>query len=101
MGQMGIPIFAAAQVNSFPKIKEYLPIYREARAAAGHPDHGGEDVTILLPTYVANTPAQVRQEMEPSIMRWLQSAAARYTSRLHPAMQDATEPYALLPSLTR
>src|SRR6266481_8326971 len=69
MGRMGLPIFAAAQVNPFPKIKEYLPIYRDARAAAGHPDHGGEDVTILVPTYVANTRAQVRQEMEPSIMR--------------------------------
>ncbi len=100
MGQMGIPIFAAAQVNPFLKIKEYLPIYREARAAAGHPDRGGEDVTILVPTYVANTRAQVRQEMEPSIMRWLQSAAARYTSRLQAGMQAAPERYERIRSMT-
>jgi alkanesulfonate monooxygenase SsuD/methylene tetrahydromethanopterin reductase-like flavin-dependent oxidoreductase (luciferase family) len=28
MGHMGLPIFVAAQVNSFPKIREYLTIYR-------------------------------------------------------------------------
>jgi len=100
MGRMGIPIFAAAQVNPFLKIKEYLPIYREARVAAGHPDHGGEDVTVLVPTYVANTRAQVRQEMEPSVMRWLQTAASRYTSRLAAGMQAAPERYERMRSMT-
>src|ERR1700722_18694902 len=36
MGHMGFPIFVAAQVNSFPKIREYLTIYRRSRIAAGH-----------------------------------------------------------------
>ncbi len=81
MGQLGLPIFVAAQVNPFPRIREYLPIYRAARAAAGHPDHGPEDVTVLIPTYVAESRVQVRQEMEPSIMRWLQSVGARYANR--------------------
>jgi alkanesulfonate monooxygenase SsuD/methylene tetrahydromethanopterin reductase-like flavin-dependent oxidoreductase (luciferase family) len=77
MGHMGLPIFVAAQVNPFPRIREYLPIYRRSRAAAGHPDHGAEDVTVLIPTYVAESRAQVTQEIEPSISRWLQIAAAR------------------------
>jgi len=82
MGQMGLPIFVAAQVNPFPRIREYVPLYRQARAAAGHRDNGPEDVTILIPTYVAQSRAQVRREMEPSLMRWLQSVAARYPSGL-------------------
>jgi len=81
MGQLGLPIFVASQVNPFPRIREYLPIYRAARASAGHRDNGPDDVTILMPTYVAESRAQVRQEMEPSVLRWLQSVTARYKDR--------------------
>jgi natural product biosynthesis luciferase-like monooxygenase protein len=81
MGQLGLPIFVASQVNPFPRIKEYLPMYRAARAAAGHPDNGSEDVTVLIPTYVAESREQVRREMEPSVSRWLQTVASRYSNR--------------------
>jgi natural product biosynthesis luciferase-like monooxygenase protein len=81
MGQLGLPIFVASQVNPFPRIREYLPIYRAARAAAGHPADGADDVTVLMPTYVAEGRAQVRQEMEHSVLRWLQSVTARYQDR--------------------
>jgi natural product biosynthesis luciferase-like monooxygenase protein len=80
MGQLGYPIFVAAQVNPFHKIREYLPLYRQARKAAGHPDHGGEDVTLLTPLYIGNDPAQIRQELEPSIKHFLQAVATLYAS---------------------
>jgi alkanesulfonate monooxygenase SsuD/methylene tetrahydromethanopterin reductase-like flavin-dependent oxidoreductase (luciferase family) len=81
MGQLGLPIFVASQVNPFPRIREYLPLYRAARVAAGHPDNRPEEVTILMPTYVAATREQVRQEIEHSVLRWLQSVTARYKDR--------------------
>jgi natural product biosynthesis luciferase-like monooxygenase protein len=80
MGQLGYPIFVAAQVNPFHKIREYLPLYRQARKAAGHPDHGGEDVTLLTPLYIGNDPAQIRRELEPSIKHFLQAVATLYAS---------------------
>jgi natural product biosynthesis luciferase-like monooxygenase protein len=80
MGQLGYPIFAAAQVNPFPKLREYVPLYRQALKAAGHPDRGGEDVTILLPLYVGESPAQIRQELEPSITHFLHTVAGLYSS---------------------
>jgi natural product biosynthesis luciferase-like monooxygenase protein len=78
MGRLGLPIFVASQVNPFPRIREYLPLYRTARAAAGLPTKDPSDVTILMPTYVAETRAQVRQEMEQSVLQWLRSVTARY-----------------------
>ena len=36
IGRMGLPIFVASQVNPFHRIKRFLPIYHEARQAAGH-----------------------------------------------------------------
>jgi natural product biosynthesis luciferase-like monooxygenase protein len=81
MGELGYPIFAAAQVNPFHKIREYLPLYREARRAAGHPDNGGEDVTILTPLHVGRSKAEIRQDLEPSVKHLLQTASSLYRSR--------------------
>ncbi len=81
MGRLGYPIFVASQVNPFFRIKEYIPLYREARRAAGHPDRGGEDVTLLGPLYVGESEAQIRQDLEPSIRRFLQSVASLYASQ--------------------
>jgi hypothetical protein len=36
-GRMGLPIFVASQVNPFHRLKRFLPIFHEARKAAGHP----------------------------------------------------------------
>lgn len=79
-GRMGEPIFVAAQVNPFRKIREFLPVYRQARQAAGHPDRGGEDVTLLTPLYVGESQEQMRQELEPSIRHFLAQVASIYAS---------------------
>ena len=76
MGRLGYPIFVASQVNPFAKMQEYIPLYRETRAAAGHPTCEGVDVTLLGPLYVGPSQAQIRQELEPSVRRFLESVAA-------------------------
>jgi natural product biosynthesis luciferase-like monooxygenase protein len=80
MGRAGYPIFVATPINPFSKLKETLTLYREARRSGGHPDHGGEDVTLVLPLYVSKERAQIRQMMEPSINHYLQTVAAIYRS---------------------
>ena len=79
-GQQGYPIFVASQVNPFRKIKELLPIYRQARQKTGQPEASANDVTLLGPLYVAESPAQLREELEPSIRRFLESVATIYAS---------------------
>jgi alkanesulfonate monooxygenase SsuD/methylene tetrahydromethanopterin reductase-like flavin-dependent oxidoreductase (luciferase family) len=98
MGRLGYQIFAAAQVNPFPRIREYLPIYRDARKAAGHPDNGPEDVTILTPLYVGDSEAQIRQYMEPSLKHFLEASTSIYTS---PEGRQKAEPIALQRALER
>jgi alkanesulfonate monooxygenase SsuD/methylene tetrahydromethanopterin reductase-like flavin-dependent oxidoreductase (luciferase family) len=80
MGRMGLPIFAASQVNPFHRIKRFLPTYLEARKAAGHPDASPEDISILMPLYVGASAAQVRREMEPSIKYFLSTATSLFGS---------------------
>lgn len=79
-GRQGYPIFVASQVNPFRKIKELLPIYRQARTAAGHLEQSIDDVTLLGPVYVAEEPAQLRRELEPSIQQFLQSVSSIYAA---------------------
>jgi len=79
-GRQGYPIFVASQVNPFRKIKELLPLYRQARKAAGQGEPHADDVTLLGPVYVAEDPVQLRRELEPSIKRFLQSISSIYAS---------------------
>jgi alkanesulfonate monooxygenase SsuD/methylene tetrahydromethanopterin reductase-like flavin-dependent oxidoreductase (luciferase family) len=79
-GQQGYSILVASQVNPFRKIKELLPIYRQARKAAGHGEPSSDDITLLGPLYVAADQAQLRRELEPSIRRFLQSVSSIYAS---------------------
>jgi alkanesulfonate monooxygenase SsuD/methylene tetrahydromethanopterin reductase-like flavin-dependent oxidoreductase (luciferase family) len=79
-GRQGHPIFVASQVNPFRKIKELLPIYHQARNAAGLQEPSAEDVTLLGPLYVAEEPDQLRRELEPSIKRFLQSISSIYAT---------------------
>ncbi|MGE0683099.1 MAG: LLM class flavin-dependent oxidoreductase [Candidatus Binatia bacterium] len=79
-GCQGYPIFVASQVNPFRKIKELLPLYRQARKAAGQGEPRADDVTLLGPVYVAEDPVQLRRELEPSIRRFLQSISSIYAS---------------------
>ena len=74
MGRMGHPIFAAAQVNPIPRLREFVPLYRNARKAAGLSGDDPEDLTILLPLYVGESQAQIRAELEPSIQHFIQTA---------------------------
>lgn len=71
MGRLGHAVFLAAHINPFPKLSKLLPLYRQARHAAGHPDRA-DDVTLLLPLYVGEDRAQIRRDVEPGLKHFLQ-----------------------------
>jgi alkanesulfonate monooxygenase SsuD/methylene tetrahydromethanopterin reductase-like flavin-dependent oxidoreductase (luciferase family) len=75
-GQTGCAALFAAHVNPFPKLKELLAIYRNARREAGHGEAPPEDVTLLMPTYIASSLQQVRDELEPSVLHSAQLTAS-------------------------
>jgi alkanesulfonate monooxygenase SsuD/methylene tetrahydromethanopterin reductase-like flavin-dependent oxidoreductase (luciferase family) len=92
MGSMGLPIFAASQVNPFHKIREFLPLYRDARVAAGHPAASTDDITILAPLYVGESDAQIRRELEPSVERFLQTVSGLYGANAAPGGPSDQQP---------
>jgi alkanesulfonate monooxygenase SsuD/methylene tetrahydromethanopterin reductase-like flavin-dependent oxidoreductase (luciferase family) len=80
MGRAGYPIFAASQVNSFSRLRRFLPAYRASRKAAGHPDNGGDDLSLLAPLYVGLSRDEIRRDTEPGIRHLLETVASLYTS---------------------
>jgi alkanesulfonate monooxygenase SsuD/methylene tetrahydromethanopterin reductase-like flavin-dependent oxidoreductase (luciferase family) len=91
LGRMGYPIFAATPTNPFPKLGPALQIYRQARRDNGHPDNGGDDVTLALPVFVSEDRAQIRRLMEPSINHYLQTVAAIYRSAVERSQTTAAQ----------
>ena len=84
MGRLGYSILSAAQVNTFPKLREMIPIYRQAYHAAGHQGSDQDTLTLLSPVFVGESAAQIRDIVEPSIMRFIQSVIDGF-----PALKDA------------
>lgn len=67
-GRLGLPIIAATHVNPIDRLSTLLATYRQARREAGHPD-GGDDVTLLAPTYTGVTGEVVHSDLSPAIAR--------------------------------
>ena len=75
-GRAGHPIFVASNVNPLPRLRELVPLYRRARSEAGHPDAGGDDLTLLMPIYVGESRDQVERDVAPSVRQFVENAAA-------------------------
>jgi alkanesulfonate monooxygenase SsuD/methylene tetrahydromethanopterin reductase-like flavin-dependent oxidoreductase (luciferase family) len=85
-GERGYAVFVASPINPFPKLPEHIESYRSAFRVAGHQEKK-EDVAVLFPAYVADTEAQVRQEVETSFMHYFRTVShqARLGERDHSA----------------
>ena len=75
-GREGYPVFFASNVNPLPKVRELVPVYRRARAEAGHGASGGGDLTLLMPVYVGDDRRRVEREVAPSVRQFAETAAS-------------------------
>lgn len=75
-GQRGYPVFVASPINPMPKLAEHLDGYYRAFRAAGHQGKR-PDSAVLFPVYVADSRAQVRQQVEPSVMHYFRTVTAQ------------------------
>ena len=89
-------MFVASVINPFPKLTEQIDIYRRAFRAAGHTGKE-EDVAAMFPIYVADSAAQVRQEVEASVMHYFRTVVAQ----LRLGERDQSASYAYLSEVRR
>jgi alkanesulfonate monooxygenase SsuD/methylene tetrahydromethanopterin reductase-like flavin-dependent oxidoreductase (luciferase family) len=89
VGARGLPIFINARHGSFAEFAPAIRIYREAYAGAGHPGRGR--VYLRVPTYLAETEAQAREEPRESLMHFYREQALRLRDSLSRAGTRAIE----------
>jgi alkanesulfonate monooxygenase SsuD/methylene tetrahydromethanopterin reductase-like flavin-dependent oxidoreductase (luciferase family) len=75
-GAHGYPVFVASVINPFPKLPEQIDIYRRAFHTAAHTGKQA-DVAAMFPVYVADSAAQVRHEVEASVMHYFRTVVAQ------------------------
>ncbi len=76
-GHEGYPVFFASNVNPLPRLRELIPVYRRARADAGHPPStDGDDLTLLMPMFVGEDRRQVERDVAPSVRQFAETAAS-------------------------
>ncbi|RYZ07122.1 MAG: LLM class flavin-dependent oxidoreductase [Myxococcales bacterium] len=85
-GRRGLPVILAAHVNPLPRLREYVEVYARSRQAAGHPPPRAEDISLLMPIFVAETKAQVDELMAPSVAHYLKLVR----TELVPVMERCT-----------
>jgi alkanesulfonate monooxygenase SsuD/methylene tetrahydromethanopterin reductase-like flavin-dependent oxidoreductase (luciferase family) len=69
-GRQGYPILVASPVNPLPaKFYDHILAYRQALRKAGYPVDQGE-VAAAFPVYTADSKAQVRKEVEASLLHY-------------------------------
>jgi alkanesulfonate monooxygenase SsuD/methylene tetrahydromethanopterin reductase-like flavin-dependent oxidoreductase (luciferase family) len=95
-GERGYPVFVASVINPFPKLSDQIAIYRRAFRAAGHPAKQA-DVAAMFPVYVADSAAQVRQEVESSVMYYFRTV----TEQLRLGERDPSPSYGYLGEVRR
>jgi alkanesulfonate monooxygenase SsuD/methylene tetrahydromethanopterin reductase-like flavin-dependent oxidoreductase (luciferase family) len=88
-GRAGYPIFVAANINPFPRLRELVPLYRKARREAGHQAAEGTDLTLLMPLYVGESRNQIERDVAPSVRHYAQLAASLLTPALKQAPSEA------------
>ena len=86
MGSLGHHIFISAN-TPIPRLQERLEQYRKAWREAGHPGTG--DVSLRIPTYIAETAEKAQLEPEASTMHAVQYGATEL-SRIA-ASEEAAE----------
>jgi alkanesulfonate monooxygenase SsuD/methylene tetrahydromethanopterin reductase-like flavin-dependent oxidoreductase (luciferase family) len=79
-GRSGYPIIVAAHINPFPKLREILPVYHNARKQAGHPEATSDDLSMLMPLYVGESREQVQHDVEPAVTYYVQLLASLLAS---------------------
>jgi alkanesulfonate monooxygenase SsuD/methylene tetrahydromethanopterin reductase-like flavin-dependent oxidoreductase (luciferase family) len=89
VGARGLPIFINARHGSFDEFAPAIRDYREAYVAAGHRGRGG--VYLRVPTYLAETAAQAREEPRESLMHFYREQAERLRDSMSRAGTRAIE----------
>src|SRR6267378_1151141 len=69
IGDLGLPIYSGTTTTPLPQLREYMTLYREHLAAAGH-TWQSDQMALMLPVHVGVTGAAARDAMRPGVHKY-------------------------------
>jgi alkanesulfonate monooxygenase SsuD/methylene tetrahydromethanopterin reductase-like flavin-dependent oxidoreductase (luciferase family) len=69
IGDLGLAIYSGTTTTPLPQLFEYMALYREHLAAAGHPWQK-DQMALMLPVHVGATSAAARDAMRPGVLKY-------------------------------
>src|SRR5712692_6971180 len=69
IGDLGLPIYSGTTTTPLPQLREFMALYREHLATAGHAWQE-DQMALMLPIHVAATPAGAREAMRPGVLQY-------------------------------
>jgi alkanesulfonate monooxygenase SsuD/methylene tetrahydromethanopterin reductase-like flavin-dependent oxidoreductase (luciferase family) len=79
IGDRGLPIYSGTTTTPLPQLREYMALYRDRLAAAGHawqPDQ----MALMLPVHVADAGPAARDAMRPGVRKYYQNLEAIFSA---------------------
>jgi alkanesulfonate monooxygenase SsuD/methylene tetrahydromethanopterin reductase-like flavin-dependent oxidoreductase (luciferase family) len=69
IGDTGLPIYSGTTTTPLPQLREYMALYRQHLAAAGHPWQD-EQMALMLPVHVGTSGGGARDAMRPGVHKY-------------------------------
>jgi alkanesulfonate monooxygenase SsuD/methylene tetrahydromethanopterin reductase-like flavin-dependent oxidoreductase (luciferase family) len=79
IGGMGLPIYSGTTTTPLPQLREYMALYRERLAEAGHtwqPDQ----MALMLPVHIGDTGGAARDAMRPGVRKYYENLRAIFSA---------------------
>jgi len=69
IGDTGLPIYSGTTTTPLPQLREYMALYREHLARAGH-TWQADQMALMLPVHVGATPRAARETMRAGVLKY-------------------------------
>jgi alkanesulfonate monooxygenase SsuD/methylene tetrahydromethanopterin reductase-like flavin-dependent oxidoreductase (luciferase family) len=79
IGDLGLPIYSGTTTTPMPQLREYMALYRDRLAAAGHPWQP-DQMALMLPVHVGDAGPAARDAMRPGVRKYYQNLEAIFSA---------------------
>lgn len=79
IGDLGLPIYSGTTTTPLPQLREFMAVYRERLAAAGHPWQP-EQMALMLPVHVGATGRAAREAMRAGVLKYYRNLRAIFSA---------------------
>ena len=86
LADLGLPIYSGTTTTPLPQLRQYMALYRERLAAAGHAWQS-EQMALMLPVHVGVTGTAAREAMRAGVHKYYKNLQVIF-SQLPDAYQD-------------